>query len=133
MNRTIIDNINAVIGEDDILIHDGDLSFGGFDSITEFRNQIICKNIILVLGNHDHHIKKNKNDIQSLFSSVHSELQLTVEWNVGTTLPAGKAQFHISHHPYASWPNLGDGVIHLHGHIHSTPAKKFGIYFLQIV
>jgi calcineurin-like phosphoesterase family protein len=60
MNQRLVDNINDTVKEDDILIHLGDWSFGGIDSIGEFRDRIICKNIHLVLGNHDHHIQNNK-------------------------------------------------------------------------
>jgi calcineurin-like phosphoesterase family protein len=60
MDKTLIDNINSVIGEDDVLIHLGDWSFGGKEQIWEFRKQIKCKNIYLFLGNHDHHIQGNK-------------------------------------------------------------------------
>ena len=40
MNSTLVNNINEVVGEDDILIHLGDWSFGGFEQIEEFRNKI---------------------------------------------------------------------------------------------
>jgi calcineurin-like phosphoesterase family protein len=59
MNASIVNNINEVVGQDDILIHLGDWSFGGFEKIREFWDRIICKNIHLVLGNHDHHIENN--------------------------------------------------------------------------
>ena len=60
MNDEIVYQINRNVKEDDILFHLGDWSFGGIDKIWEFRKKINCKNIHLVLGNHDHHIKKNK-------------------------------------------------------------------------
>ena len=119
MNQTIVNNINSLVGEDDIIIHDGDVAFGGFDSIPEFRNQIICKNIHQVLGNHDHHIKKNKNNVQELFSSVDRELYLTV------ITEKGKYHFFFNHFPYGTWDNIKDGVIHLHGHLHSPKNKRF--------
>ncbi len=53
MNAAIVDNINNVVGQDDTLIHLGDWSFGGFENIEEFYNRLICKNIHLILGNHD--------------------------------------------------------------------------------
>lgn len=59
MNETIIRNINDIVGQDDILIHFGDWSFGGIENIWNFRKKIICKNIHLFLGNHDEHIEKN--------------------------------------------------------------------------
>ena len=60
MNDTLVNNINSMVGEDDVLIHDGDWSFGGIENIWEFRKRIICKNIHLILGNHDHHIERDK-------------------------------------------------------------------------
>lgn len=48
MNNTLVNNINCMVGEDDILIHLGDFSFGGFEKIQEFRDRIVCKNIHLV-------------------------------------------------------------------------------------
>jgi calcineurin-like phosphoesterase family protein len=60
MNQTMVNNINSTVGEDDILIHFGDWSFGGIESIWEFRKQIICKNIYLLFGNHDEKIIDNK-------------------------------------------------------------------------
>lgn len=60
MNYTLIKSINDVVGQDDTLFHLGDWSFGGIENIWNFRKQIKCKNIILITGNHDEHIEKNK-------------------------------------------------------------------------
>ena len=78
MNATLAGNINEVVGQDDILIHLGDWSFGGFESIKEFRDKIICKNVHLITGNHDHHIENNRDNIQSIFSSVSRYQNLVV-------------------------------------------------------
>jgi len=43
MNQRLVDNINNMVGEDDILIHLGDWSFGGFDKIEEFRSKSTVK------------------------------------------------------------------------------------------
>ena len=124
MNDKIVESINSTVGEDDTLFHLGDWSFGGFDNIEEFRNRINCKNIHLILGNHDHHIERNKNDIQRLFSSVHQYLRLQVSIMPGTKLYAGEMDLVLMHYPIASWHNMNDGVIHLHGHVHLPPDKK---------
>jgi len=119
MNTTIVDNINEVVGENDILIHLGDFSFGGFYNIEEFRNRIICKNIHLVLGNHDHHIERNKGDIQRLFTSVSHYINLDLRRP--STVKKGemdKFRFVLMHFPIASWDGMNDGVMHLHGHVH---------------
>jgi calcineurin-like phosphoesterase family protein len=128
MNRTIVNNINAVVGENDILFHLGDWSFGGFEQIQKFRSQLICKNIHIVLGNHDHHIEKDKDGVQSLFSSVHSFIpKLEVKREVGGG--DGMMQrfnFCVFHYPIASWIDMNQGVIHLHGHVHLPKNLKLG-------
>ena len=116
MNESIINGINWNVGQDDILICLGDWSFGGFESIEEFRNRIICKNIHLILGNHDTHIERNRDDIQRLFVSVsHYE-----------TLVINKKTFRLFHYPIQSWDGMNKGDIHLHGHVHLPPDRKFG-------
>jgi calcineurin-like phosphoesterase family protein len=125
MNDRLVAGINAVVGENDILIHLGDWSFGGFDSIKEFRDRINCKNIHLVLGNHDHHIGRNKDGVQELFNSINHLVNLVVKWNVGTKNQE-EAQFVLMHFPIASWENLGRGVIHLHGHVHLPNHRRVG-------
>jgi calcineurin-like phosphoesterase family protein len=116
MNDTIVDNINLCVGQDDILIHAGDWSFSGFENIIKFYERIICKNIHLVLGNHDHHIQKNKNDVQKLFLSVSTRLVFSIE----------KTLIIVDHFPILSWEDLKNGSIMLHGHTHLPNDKKFG-------
>lgn len=108
MNSAIVNNINSVVGQDDILIHLGDWSFGGFENIEIFRNRIVCQEIHLVLGNHDHHIERNRQNCQSLFASVQDFLRMEY---LGHT-------YEMMHYPITSWNNLRKGRIHLHGHCH---------------
>jgi calcineurin-like phosphoesterase family protein len=117
MNATLVNNINNMVGEDDILIHLGDWSFGGFEKVQEFRDRIVCKNIHLVLGNHDHHIERNKEGVQSLFSSVQNYLRLEVRRPINKATTE-KFIFVCMHYPIASWHDMNQGVIHLHGHVH---------------
>jgi calcineurin-like phosphoesterase family protein len=126
MNDSIVESINSRVTEDDFLIHLGDWSFGGFESIREFRSRINCKNIILILGNHDHHIERNKDNIQSIFSSVNEYLSLDVRWrpNHSKLVADSYARFVLFHYPIASWNGMSDGVIHLHGHVHLSPHQR---------
>ena len=124
MNDTLVNNINDLVMPDDILIHNGDWSFGGFESIENFRKRLICQNIHLVLGNHDHHISRNNQDCQSLFVSVSKYMELSVSHYVGNTLITN--EFVLSHYPIASWNNLARGTIHLHGHVHLPQNKRMG-------
>lgn len=112
MNKTLVDKINSIVGKDDVLIHLGDFSLGGIDNITKYRNQINCENLHLVLGNHDKHIKVNKHSLRDLFSGVYENM--LIEYKLGDR----KYTFFMSHLPVVSWPNMGFGVIHLHGHVH---------------
>ena len=128
MNSHLIANINEVVGQDDILFHLGDWSFGGFDQIKIFRDSIFCKNVHIITGNHDHHIENNKEGIQSLFSSVNKYLNLNVKYTVGTYAPLmGDVRFALMHFPIASWDNMARGAIHLHGHVHFEPNKRIGL------
>jgi calcineurin-like phosphoesterase family protein len=125
MNAHLVGNINEKVGQDDILFHLGDWSFGGFEQIELFRNQIVCRNIHIITGNHDHHIENDREGIQSLFSSVNKYLNLNVKWNVGTPL-MGEQRFALMHFPIASWDNMARGAIHLHGHVHFEPRLRIG-------
>lgn len=125
MNQVLVDNINNMVGENDILIHLGDWSFGGFEKVQEFRDRILCKNIHLVLGNHDHHIERNKEGIQKLFSSVQQYLRLEVRRPLTKSMNE-KFTFVCMHYPIASHHDMNQGVIHLHGHVHLPPHLRIG-------
>jgi calcineurin-like phosphoesterase family protein len=122
MNDAIVAEINAVVGPNDYLVHLGDWSFGGFESIEEFRSKIICKNIIIFLGNHDHHIKNNREGIQEIFKEVAFYDILEIRRPKGKETE--KYKFFCSHFPVASWEDMGRGVPHLHGHVHLPPNLK---------
>jgi calcineurin-like phosphoesterase family protein len=117
MNSTIVNNINNVVRQDDVLICLGDWSFGGFESIKMFIDRIVCKDIHLILGNHDHHIEGNREGCQGYFKSV----------SIYNTLKYREYTFKLMHYPISSWDGLSKGVIHLHGHCHLPTNLRFGI------
>ena len=116
MNQRLVDGINNVVGQDDTLIMLGDVSFGGFENVGIFLDRLVCKNIHLILGNHDTHIENNRNNIQDRFLSVQHYLKVNIE---------GK-DFVLCHYPLQSWHGLNKGVIQLHGHVHLGSDRKFG-------
>jgi len=116
MDATIINNINSKVGQDDTLIHLGDVAFGGFDKLEQFLDRLICKNIYLVLGNHDHHIKNNRSFIKDRFMVVKNYMEVNIEGE----------DFVLCHYPLQSWHGLNKGVIHLHGHVHLSAQNKWG-------
>ena len=116
MNDALVNNINFKVGQNDTLIILGDIAFGGFESIGKFLDRLVCKNIHLVLGNHDHHIRNNRENIQEFFISVSDYLQVRIN----------DQDFVLSHYPFSSWNGLNKGVIHLHGHVHLSNQNKWG-------
>lgn len=116
MDAAIINNINSKVGQNDTLIHLGDVAFGGFDKLEQFLDLLICKNIYLILGNHDHHIKNNREHIKSRFISVQNYIELNIDGE----------NFVLCHYPLQSWHGLNKGVIHLHGHVHLSTQNKWG-------
>ena len=117
MNFTIVNNINEKVKENDFLIFLGDWSFGGFENIIKFRSQIICNNIHFILGNHDHHIENNKDNVKELFLSVSNYCSLSYK----------EIKFKLMHFPISSWDGLDRGTIHLHGHMHFKNEHRFGV------
>lgn len=116
MSRHIVKVWNETVQEDDILYCLGDWSFQGMENALNFRNQLICKNIHLILGNHDNHIRDNKNIpgtdvwLHELFTSI----------NHVFTIKHGKQELFLSHYSHQVWNGSHKGVIHLFGHSHDS-------------
>jgi len=142
MNDEIVSSINKLVDENDILFHLGDFAFGNRTNIYEFRRRIKCKNIHLILGNHDKHIRKNEivwDDngnrpplfANELFESIQDYLFLTIKFTEDISKrfflqPNRSQSFALSHYPMLSWEDIESGSIHLHGHIHSPKESRFG-------
>lgn len=119
MNQDIVKWINKTVGPDDELYHLGDWSFGGIENIEKFRSQIFCRNIHLILGNHDHHIEENKRTIdvpgtklypREFFTSVQHYKEVMI----------GKTPFVLFHYGQRVWHGSHKGWIHLYGHSHDS-------------
>lgn len=143
MNRELVMNINKYVMPDDTLYHLGDWSFGGIQNIWNFRKHLQCKNIHLILGNHDHHIKANS----TIFVTVdewheycgydrtyYYETQSTEEGivycipvkdlfsSVSSLLEVkiNSRRFTLCHYAMRVWDNSHRGSIMLYGHSHGT-------------
>jgi calcineurin-like phosphoesterase family protein len=112
MNRGLAANINARVGPDDSLWCLGDWVFGhGEDYYRNsrwFRDQIRCRTIYLVWGNHD------ERKIRDLFQETHEQVQLRLE---GVRLM-------LNHYPMLTWngqhhASVAAPNIHLYGHVHA--------------
>ena len=145
MTFKLIENINEIVKEDDILFHLGDWSFGGIESIWKFRKQINCKNIHLILGNHDQHIENNK-VLPNVISSEpynsnfidgfneDSEYPIYVEAQRLFKTVSHYKEIHIdgvrlilSHYAMRVWNKSHHNSIHLYGHSHGTLEDNYGL------
>ena len=119
MNRGLAANINARVGPDDTLWCLGDWAWGkGGDHLANarwFRDQIRCRTVNLVWGNHD------ERSIRGLFHETHEQVRIRVE-GVRITL---------NHYPMVTWDGqhhatVEEPNVHLYGHVHAIYQKDPG-------
>jgi calcineurin-like phosphoesterase family protein len=107
MNHVLINNINATVGMKDTLYLLGDVAFRiPKEDAAKLLAEIRCRNLYLVVGNHDHHYEDT-----GLFKEIRIYREQKIEG-----LPSRTVLFH---YPIAEWNRYYQGAIHLHGHIHS--------------
>jgi calcineurin-like phosphoesterase family protein len=121
MEQTIVANINKVVRPNDVLILVGDVSLGKKESWVRFLASLVCKNVILIIGNHDR------------WASIPKDMLLFAAEQM--TLRMHGRLFVVSHYPYrcsawrAFWKRLHPSVLRpkrprdnglwlLHGHDH---------------
>jgi len=126
-DQTLVNNINNTVKENDILFCLGDWSFGDYKNgenitnISKFRNQLNCKNIHLILGNHDIEIQKNKNNIKELFSSVNNYLEICITDNpIIQNQKPFKYNIILCHYAMRVWNKSHHGSWMLYGHSHGS-------------
>lgn len=128
-NEQIIKNINAVVMLGDTLYHLGDWSFGGIEQIWAFRRRLHCKDIHLILGNHDHHLEHDKEIPEYQRGDVtfgHNNAELTHLQQFFSSVQHYK-ELHVNgrhivlcHYAMRVWNKSHKGSIMLHGHSHGT-------------
>jgi calcineurin-like phosphoesterase family protein len=116
MNQAILDNINNAVAENDYLFMLGDIFwFNDSHAIKRFFNQVVCKNIYIIPGNHDdfkgyHRLEEGYvkicRDITCLFLDKEYDKTIYELW--------------LSHFPMMTWPHRENKRCYqLFGHIHS--------------
>ncbi len=109
MDATIIDNINDMVGKEDILWHMGDFAMGVkrdyVQKCTEYRKRIKCKNINIIWGNHDY-----PHQIRHLFGEAHKLHMISTR----------TASINLCHYALATWEDSHKGSFQLYGHSHTT-------------
>ena len=128
MNDALVNGINNHVGEQDVLYHLGDWSFGGLKNIFSFRDRIKCRNIHFILGNHDLHIVNKRPDpdnpertTQDLFASVQTYLEKSFpipNYEGEGKIP--RMRVCMQHFSQRVWNKSHHGAFHLFGHSHGT-------------
>lgn len=123
----LVKNINDTVGINDILFCLGDWSFGSYKAgenitnIRKFREQINCRNIYLILGNHDLEIQSNKDNTKELFKCVKNYLEIIVlEEPKEQRQKGSKQKIVLSHYSHRVWNNVHNGAWMLFGHSHNN-------------
>lgn len=134
----LIKSINDTVKEDDILISLGDWNFGDYKTdanITnarKFREQLNVKRIIHCLGNHDSHIRQNKDNSKEIFSWVgdYLELEVTEDTKEQGVKPL-RQKIVCSHYAFTTWNHQRhDSYMlfgHSHGNLHDVKGKSMDV------
>lgn len=110
MTEAIAYNINSKVKKNDVLYHLGDFAFGSPDKTVEFRRMINCRNVILILGNHDHKVKTNP-FLYTLFTDVYDGFY---------EFQSVRGPITVCHYAMRTWNNQNHGAWQLYGHSHGT-------------
>jgi calcineurin-like phosphoesterase family protein len=105
MDETIIHNINKTVDKDDFLIHLGDFCMDtDKKTVKKYRERIKCKNVYLILGNHD-----SREKCADVFTKCFENYLFNIN---------GQKIF-TSHYPARSWNKAASGAWMLYGHVHN--------------
>ena len=112
MNDAIIKGINDHVEEHHVLIHAGDVAFGGADKVLEFCERVNCKNIILTPGNHDKGIR-DQGRHRGYFENVLPINDLQYVQFKGVKMV-------VSHFPMLVWHQSHKDSRLVFGHVHGS-------------
>ena len=147
MNSSIIDNTNAVVGENDDLWIAGDIIFGSVWRLKHLLDRIVCRNIHIVWGNHDkdmRHLMRpdrfHKDLLEKVLGGEVSQESALEQWQRHEKETTDRRflellirSFHdtvtirwegqkilITHTAHAVWDKSHRGVWHCYGHSHGN-------------
>lgn len=110
MDEAILDGINSLVQPNDTLYHLGD--FAWKKNVARYREKIRCRNVILILGNHDPQTKlgQPQDILYDIFSQVFVMLRIR----------RSQRQIILSHYAMRTWNGSHRGSWNLFGHSHGT-------------
>ena len=114
MNEIILDNINSTVAPEDTLYHLGDFAWK-FKNIIPYRRRIRCRNVVLLLGNHDPHTlsgQPTKGLLKIFNNMVYTMLEIR------PLIGAIKQPTILCHYAMRKWNRSHRGAWNLFGHSH---------------
>lgn len=112
MDQVILDRINETVGVDDTLYILGDFTFRG-GKPTDYLSRIICRDVHLVMGNHD-----KRSDYIDNMSAARIDVGFTSVSEVKEIIYCNQRIF-MSHYAHRTWAASHKGSWMLYGHTHS--------------
>ena len=106
MNAAILERLNASVKPNDVLYFLGDFCMGGPKAVASYREQIACKAVHFIDGNHD----KTARKAQHVFTSWSSLSEIKVE----------QQGIVLCHYAMMVWPHHSGGTWKLYGHSHGN-------------
>mgnify|MGYP000510535724 CR=1 FL=1 len=110
-DKVILDNINRTVARGNDLYFIGDAFWYSPDKVCKMLDEIECKNIFLVTGNHDRWIKNP--ECRKKLSGVYDLKRITDNGRIVI----------LCHYPLAVWDQSHRGSYHVYGHVHRNLAE----------
>ena len=113
-DKTLIQNWNNVVGQDDTVFHLGDFAYGNSKFISNIIKQL-NGNIILIKGNHD--LRNMNPTLYNMFSDTVYQARILID----------KQTVYLNHFPFLCFEHGDINLykdnysIQLFGHVHSGP------------
>jgi calcineurin-like phosphoesterase family protein len=107
-DAALLEAINTCAAPGDMLWILGDFCTGALVDAVRYREQIRCRNVYLVWGNHDHR------GIGPAFSDAIEQGMIEVD----------RQPIWLNHYPMRSWNRSFHGSWHLYGHTHNSLAAQ---------
>ena len=112
MNATLIENWNAVVGQNDLVYHLGDIFLTTPVLAQQIRRRLHGK-IHLIRGNHD----KTAEGMTGAFEWIKDLYELKI---ADDDAPNGKQRIILCHYAMRVWNKSHHGAWHLYGHSHGS-------------
>ena len=113
-DKTLIQNWNNVVGQDDTVFHLGDFAYGNSQFVSNIIKQL-NGNIILIKGNHD--LRNMNPTLYNIFSDAVYQARILID----------KQTVYLNHFPFLCFEHGDINLykdnysIQLFGHVHSGP------------